>query len=226
MNGVDEFRHALSRELPAAIVQVDAPDTPTAAWWLDVSWNELSATVEWRPKVGYGVSGEPGAYGEGAEYIYNSAEAAAHAIADLLRNQQPDRVLLVTSDSSVQDQLTKQLRRRNLTVVTVADASAAGEQVKRNIFDLIIVDLQHLDDKLTETIRLVSSQRGHTPITFVVGVEFKDVPSDIVHAVLRPPIPFEEVATMAQLAVRLKHERNGDFSSDDETPAAFWLPAM
>jgi hypothetical protein len=98
LNGVDEFRNAISRELPAAFVEVDRPDNVNGIWWMDVSWNDTSAIVEWRPKLGYGVSFDPIGYGEGAENIYDNAEAAARAVANSLRARQPiDRVLLLRS---------------------------------------------------------------------------------------------------------------------------------
>lgn len=49
---------------------------------MDVELNGRTVVVEWRPHMGFGLSFQPGSYGEGPEIIFPSASATADYIAE------------------------------------------------------------------------------------------------------------------------------------------------
>ena len=75
----------IARELPAARVNLDSPQTETGSWFLDVEWNGAIAIIEWRPSRGFGVSDEHAAFGEGPELVTDDPTAAALAAITRLR---------------------------------------------------------------------------------------------------------------------------------------------
>lgn len=88
MNAAEELSTAISRALPDAAVSIDAPADAGGNWWIDVTRGDRTATVEWRPKQGFGVGLGPGGYGEGPEVVVPNVDTAARRVVDYLR---PDR---------------------------------------------------------------------------------------------------------------------------------------
>lgn len=79
----------LERELlyrfPAAKVSLDRPRKTSGAWFLDVTLDDYTVTVQWRQGKGFGVSAAAEhAYGEGPDEIYPSEEAAYGRVLSLL----------------------------------------------------------------------------------------------------------------------------------------------
>jgi DNA-binding XRE family transcriptional regulator len=85
MNAIQVLQRRLKLEIPEARITLDRPDNPLGTWWLDVRAGERSATVEWRPNRGFGVSRtEETGYGEGAETVTADLEEAIRVTATIL----------------------------------------------------------------------------------------------------------------------------------------------
>lgn len=81
---VEQLRAELQRRLADAYIRIDAPGSAEGTWWVDVEHQGHSASVEWRPKVGFGVAGPHGGYGEGPDVVIQDAAAAADHVCRLL----------------------------------------------------------------------------------------------------------------------------------------------
>jgi hypothetical protein len=84
MNAAEELSKAISRALPDASVTIDPPTHDSGYWWIDVERGQRKATVEWRPKQGFGVGLGPGGYGEGPDVVVSSVDAATRQVVDYL----------------------------------------------------------------------------------------------------------------------------------------------
>lgn len=84
MNAAEELSAAIGRALPDAVVSIDAPTHESGHWWIDVRHGDRRATVEWRPKQGFGVGLGAGAYGEGTDLIVSTVDAATQQVVDYL----------------------------------------------------------------------------------------------------------------------------------------------
>jgi len=87
MNQIEQLQRILGASIPGAAVRLDRPDAASGTWWLDVEWQGRSATIEWRPDYGFGVSGAGGAYGEGPDQVLEGVDDAADAVAAILEKR-------------------------------------------------------------------------------------------------------------------------------------------
>jgi len=81
---IEQLRGELVSRIGDAVISVDAPSTITGSWWLDVTHSGHTATVEYRPNQGFGVSGPHGGYGEGPDVVVQSVSSAADQIVAFL----------------------------------------------------------------------------------------------------------------------------------------------
>ena len=85
--------------LPAASIESDAPARPSGDWTVDIDAEGQSLVVEYRPKLGFGLSSPDGdVFGEGPDEFLQSAEAVVDRIAVLVQTRQrtvPQRVRLL-----------------------------------------------------------------------------------------------------------------------------------
>lgn len=86
MNIAEQLSSTIRRELPDALITIDEPGRHDGFWWIDVKRGTRSATVEWRPKQGFGVGLGAAAYGEGPDVIAPTIEAAARHVVEYLRD--------------------------------------------------------------------------------------------------------------------------------------------
>ena len=84
MNTAEELARAIRRALPDAVVSIDAPAKDSGHWWIDVRRGQLTATIEWRPKQGFGVGLGPGGYGEGPDVVVSTVDAAVGHVVEYL----------------------------------------------------------------------------------------------------------------------------------------------
>jgi hypothetical protein len=84
---LEQLQTELQRRLADANIHVDAPSSPDGAWWVDIEREGNVASVEWRPRVGFGVAGPDGGYGEGPDVVVNDAVLAADHVARLLERR-------------------------------------------------------------------------------------------------------------------------------------------
>jgi len=55
MNAAEELSNALAHALPDAVISIDEPAHENGHWFVDIKHGDREATVEWRPKEGFGV---------------------------------------------------------------------------------------------------------------------------------------------------------------------------
>lgn len=112
---IDELVQLLRKGVPRVEVDVDAPSKATGSWFVDVSKGKQSLVVEYRPKLGFGITSTPtDGYGEGPDEFRGDVGEAAKRVVELLRSRQrtkPQRV-----------ELLKELREgRSVTQVELAE---------------------------------------------------------------------------------------------------------
>lgn len=87
------------RGLPDVEITVDQPARASAPWFVDIAAYGRSLVVEYRPKLGFGLSSPAGdSYGEGADEFLEGEGAVAARIIALLRAGEttvPQRVRLL-----------------------------------------------------------------------------------------------------------------------------------
>lgn len=84
MTAIEQLRSEVTARMSDAVISVDAPSTVTGSWWLDVTHSGHTATVEYRPNQGFGVSAPHGGYGEGPDVVVQSVSSAADQIVAFL----------------------------------------------------------------------------------------------------------------------------------------------
>lgn len=96
---IEQLTDLLRDRFPTSLVEVDAPARATGTWFVNVDSNDQSFVVEFRPKIGFGLSSTPGeSYGEGADEFSPRAEGVVDRIAALVRAKErtsPERVHLL-----------------------------------------------------------------------------------------------------------------------------------
>lgn len=80
---VRAFLTQLAEALPGVQPRLEPGGEKAGNWWIDVP-SQKPLGIEWRPRLGFGFSAEPGGYGEGPAEIFRTPERAAHRVAQLL----------------------------------------------------------------------------------------------------------------------------------------------
>lgn len=81
---IERLKSLLSGLLPGCRVNVDEPERAGGNYWVDVSVGKRRHTLEYRPKIGFGLFCGDAAPGEGPAEIYRTAERAARRVAQLM----------------------------------------------------------------------------------------------------------------------------------------------
>ncbi|MEE8517780.1 MAG: helix-turn-helix transcriptional regulator [Dehalococcoidia bacterium] len=89
----------LKESIPGLVVVVDRPATEQAPWWVDLELNGHSASIEWRPGLGFGVSSSDSTVlGEGSDEVYPDVQATLERTTKLFldreRTRPPERAAL------------------------------------------------------------------------------------------------------------------------------------
>lgn len=96
---IEQLTGLLRDRLPTSIVEVDAPARASGAWFVNVDADDRSFVIEFRPRIGFGISSAAGeGYGEGADEFFPDAEGVVDRIAALVRSKgrtEPQRVHLL-----------------------------------------------------------------------------------------------------------------------------------
>jgi hypothetical protein len=87
-NAAEELTAAIGRALPDACITIDAPAHESGHWFIDVKRGEQTATVEWRPRQGFGVGLGRGEYGEGPDIVLPSVEDATRYVVEYLLSRE------------------------------------------------------------------------------------------------------------------------------------------
>jgi DNA-binding XRE family transcriptional regulator len=154
---VDKLVQLLREGVPGVRVDVDAPSKVTGSWFIDVSKGEQSLVIEYRPKLGFGITSTPtDGYGEGPHEFRGGAKEAAKRVVGLLRSRQrtkPQRV-----------ELLKQLREgRGVSQVELAELLGIKQPT--------VSKMERRDDVNVSTLRrFVEAMGGQLKVT----AEFRD----------------------------------------------------
>jgi DNA-binding transcriptional ArsR family regulator len=96
---IERLVRLIRKQVPGVVVSVDEPSRGPGAWFIDVKKGKQSLTVEFRPKLGFGLSSTPSeGFGEGPDEFLQDATPLVQRIARLFRTHtrtEPERVRLL-----------------------------------------------------------------------------------------------------------------------------------
>ena len=145
MNAAEELSTAIGRKLPDALVTIDAPTDDSGYWWIDIKRGDRHATVEWRPKQGFGVGLGLGGYGEGPDIVVSTVEAATRHVDEYLSSSsaiQNERTVLVASaDFTWRSEVEAHLRQHHVWADAVATFADASNRILRQTYLVVVIDL-------------------------------------------------------------------------------------
>ncbi len=89
MNAIENIERDIRQKLPEARTKLRRPRNPEGEWWLDTKLEQHDVTVQWTPRLGFGISASMlgDGYGEAPEETYSTAKDATHRIIELLSNK-------------------------------------------------------------------------------------------------------------------------------------------
>lgn len=89
MNQIQIVQMKLQSALPGATLALDRPKHGTGVWFLDVEFHLRSISIQWRPKLGFGITtADSGrAYGEGPDEAYPDVDTTITRSIQLLRGE-------------------------------------------------------------------------------------------------------------------------------------------
>lgn len=87
---IDHLIALVRREVPDVRAELDAPDRAGATWFVDLRSGDQALVVEYRPRLGFGLSTPSAdAYGEGPDEYFPDEELAARRVVELIRTRRP-----------------------------------------------------------------------------------------------------------------------------------------
>ena len=96
---VEKLNHLLRARFPDIGLEVDAPSKASGDWFIDVKLRDQSFVIEFRPKLGFGLSSTPSeGLGQGPDEFLEDEDAVLERIAALMnsrRRTEPQRVRLL-----------------------------------------------------------------------------------------------------------------------------------
>lgn len=95
---LQHFEALLREKLPNLRVNLDAPDSHSGSWWVDVRMGKKHLALEYRPRKGFGVFHKDAGYGEGPSETYRTAALAARRVMQLLIGGKEKRGRLTLKD--------------------------------------------------------------------------------------------------------------------------------
>jgi hypothetical protein len=112
---VEKLGQLLRERFPGIALEVDVPSRATGDWFIDTKLGDQSFVIEFRPKLGFGLSSTPSeGIGEGPDEFLEDEEAVADRVGALLGSRartEPQRVRFL-----------QELReRQHVSQVSVAD---------------------------------------------------------------------------------------------------------
>ncbi len=84
------LQKTLAKHLPAtAKLELDAPASASGAWFLDARMGDKAVVIEWRRKLGFGISTAPrDGYGDGPDEVIEDAEKVIERVVSILTNEE------------------------------------------------------------------------------------------------------------------------------------------
>jgi hypothetical protein len=143
MNAAEELTTAIGRALPDASITIDTPSHEGGHWFIDIKRGNQSATVEWRPKQGFGVGLGRGEYGEGPDIVVPSVEDAARHVLEYLLGRgsivEPT-VLVASGDFTWRSAVEERLREHHVWADAVATFAEASNQLLSQTYLVVVLD--------------------------------------------------------------------------------------
>src|SRR5438132_426529 len=88
MNPIEKMEQRIKNSFPKAHCAMDAAETPTGSWFLDIGVDNYSMIIEWRPDRGFGLTaGRECVFGEGADETYPDYGSAVRRVLWLVEHQ-------------------------------------------------------------------------------------------------------------------------------------------
>ena len=93
---IESLVRLIRKQVPGIVVSVDEPSRSSGAWFVDLKKGKQSLTVEYRPKLGFGLSSTPSeGFGEGPDEFQQDATLLVERVAGLFHTRtrtEPERV--------------------------------------------------------------------------------------------------------------------------------------
>ena len=174
---IEELSQRITHRLPSAQLTVDAPEDTSAHWYVDVQFEGRAAVIEWRPRLGFGLSLNPAGYGEGPEIIFPTAIAASDYLAVQLARGNVATVLLASSDATWRGLLLEEFAHHRLVAEVAGEYSDAVRRLEVQTFDVVVVDVP-IDSTGDEYSKLHDLLRRTSALVIAVGANRLDDDSD------------------------------------------------
>ena len=212
MNAAEQLSIAISRELPDAVVSIDAPAHETGHWWIDVTYQRRNATIEWRPKQGFGVGLGPGGYGEGPDLVVPTVDAAAsHVTAYLSPSVMPAEgeatVLIASGDQTWRSAVEERLRSHRIYTDVAGTIKEAYDRSLNQAYSVLLIDVSAEPPTAYGELRDLAARK----VCFVVTVATSDRIStldDSFEMVMNKRMGTEYVASVVEGLVSASVEQN------------------
>jgi hypothetical protein len=144
MNVVEQLSSTIRRALPDATVTIDEPSNVLGNWWIDIRRGSRTATIEWRPKQGFGVGLGEGTYGEGPDVISSTIDGAAQHITDYFRDDadvNSPSVLVASGDIMWRAAVEEHLHEHQVWTDSVETLTEATMHLLEQTYLVVLVDL-------------------------------------------------------------------------------------
>lgn len=96
---VAKLERLIKTSLPGSSVSIDAPARPSGDWFVDVECDSQAFVIEYRPKLGFGLSSIPSdGYGEGPDEFLQDDRRLIERLVALVRERastEPERARLL-----------------------------------------------------------------------------------------------------------------------------------
>ena len=144
MNVAEQLSTTIRRALPDATVTIDEPSSVHGNWWIDIRQGDRTATVEWRPKQGFGVGLGEGTYGEGPDIVSSTIVGAAQHVIEYFRDDtdaSSPSVLVASSDIAWLAAVEGHLLEHQVRTDTVETFTDAAKHLLEQTYLVVLVDL-------------------------------------------------------------------------------------
>jgi hypothetical protein len=216
LNAAEELSTAISRALPDATVTIDAPAHETGQWWIDITREDQKATVEWRPKHGFGVGLGPGGYGEGPDIVVPTVDAAVrqvleYLLPDSIAARREATVLVASGDHTWRSAIEEHLRLHDVRADGVATLAEARNRVLKKTYVLVVADIGTEPSDTYWDFRDSVMKAGSLVIT-VATSDHVSAFDETFQLILHKRIGTENVASVIEGLVAAAHEREDNAS--------------
>lgn len=164
MNQIQIVQMKLEAALPGAKLTLDRPKHGTGVWFLDVEFRGRSISIQWRPKLGFGITAADSgrAYGEGPDETHPDTDATIRRSIQLLRGEAAQDIA-VTADALTLAQVRERLLISQKDIANrLGMSQAAISQLEKDPARSQVDTLQKLVAAIGATleIRIVFRDRG------------------------------------------------------------------